>query len=341
MIELLKKYAGGNLSPEETAELRRIVNSCREDEIAGMLEELWNAETEEPVPDDTQDKLRFIKQDMDAKLLPSGFRKRRYLSRIAVAAAASVAVLILILNVFHLRQIPQSDMTVRAGAGQKADVVLPDGTQIRLNSETTLVYNGARFNRKSRSVSLEGEAWFDVAQNKLPFTIRTSHLRVEVLGTSFNLSARADEQTEVVDLIRGTVRLKAAGGSGDIMLYSDRRAVLDKKMGVITISGSGIDYDMAWLRDELVFHAVPMGRILRELERCYGVKIETDAQNDMMGDLFTGTFSAKDLRGTLAMLALHYGFTYVIDGDTVYMRGFGTGTPSSRRPAADGNDVTM
>lgn len=82
-------------------------------------------------------------------------------------------------------------------AGQKSTITLADGTTIRLNSESSLVYPES-FDGDIRSVQLVGEAFFDVAHDeKRPFIIKSGDLVTTVLGTSFNISAFPDEDIEV------------------------------------------------------------------------------------------------------------------------------------------------
>ena len=48
------------------------------------------------------------------------------------------------------------------------------------------------FNTDHRSLTLSGEAYFDVQKGNKPFTISTNQGQVTVLGTSFNVRSRAD-----------------------------------------------------------------------------------------------------------------------------------------------------
>lgn len=318
MTNLLKKYADGNLSTKELVELKHRINTADNSELTGSLEELWGTETGISASGET---LLSIKKEVDTRIARLGFRKRRLALRAAVAAAAVVAVAIVI-NLFYegWQQTPVKDMIVAVGSGEKASVVLPDGTKVSLNSESTLNYNSATFNRKLREVFFEGEALFDVAKSKSPFIIATTMLGVEVLGTIFNLRARDEECTVEINLLKGKVQLTPLNDTGDdVVLYPNQKAVLNKKTGGITVFKADADRATAWERGELVFKATPMSKVLQEIERAYGITIEANMQNGIMDDPFTGTFRTNDLNGTLSLLAMHYKFAYTIDGDTVYI----------------------
>ena len=73
--------------------------------------------------------------------------------------------------------------------GQKSNITLADGTNVRLNSESTLIFP-EKFDKDSREVKLIGEAFFQVTEDpSKPFIITSGDLRTRVLGTSFNISA--------------------------------------------------------------------------------------------------------------------------------------------------------
>ncbi len=73
--------------------------------------------------------------------------------------------------------------------GQKITTILPDGTHVKLNADSKIIVP-SRFSGDRREVTLIGEAFFDVARDESkPFLINTENMKVEVLGTSFNVSA--------------------------------------------------------------------------------------------------------------------------------------------------------
>ena len=84
---------------------------------------------------------------------------------------------------------------------------LADSTMVILNAESRLTYPTA-FTGASREVTLEGEGYFDVTPDKeRPFTVKTPSIQVEVLGTSFNVSAYKDETSNEVTLVQGRVNV--------------------------------------------------------------------------------------------------------------------------------------
>ncbi len=95
-----------------------------------------------------------------------------------------------------------------AKRGTKTKIILPDGSQVWLNSDSKLSY-GARFNDTIREVSLEGEAYFDVIKDKnRPFVVMTNALNIRVLGTTFNIKSYAQDATIETTLIRGMIEVR-------------------------------------------------------------------------------------------------------------------------------------
>ena len=96
--------------------------------------------------------------------------------------------------------------TVRIPRGMSRRLVLPDGSRVWLNAESSLSYPGSFGGRERREVTLQGEAYFEVAPDSLhPFVVETAALQTQVLGTSFNVRAYSPEDTRVT-LLRGSVK---------------------------------------------------------------------------------------------------------------------------------------
>lgn len=92
--------------------------------------------------------------------------------------------------------------------GRRHLITLSDGTRVHLNSGSTLIYP-AGFNKKTRTVYLKGEGYFEVAANlKQPFIVKTDFMDLKVLGTSFNISAYKDEETVSAILVEGKVTVR-------------------------------------------------------------------------------------------------------------------------------------
>jgi ferric-dicitrate binding protein FerR (iron transport regulator) len=323
MTHLVKKYYENQLSVDELSTLKESINAASDEELEKIMTELWQQDDGSSADEET---ITGMKQEIDRLNARQKWQKRKLL-RILFRAAAIIAVpLVAAITINLLDRLPApaaSDMIVSVGPGEKVNIVLPDGTRVKLNSETTLNYSINDFNRKLREIDLRGEAYFEVARNeRKPFIINTKSLDIKVLGTVFNLQAREDELTTEIDLLEGEVALTSNTTNQQVRLYASQRAVLDKTTGSIRIIKNVTPEGAAWVKGELVFHATPVRNVLKAIERNYGVSIHLDRNDSIFNDLFTGKFSTGNLNETLDILKMHYRFNYQIKGNDVAISNF-------------------
>jgi ferric-dicitrate binding protein FerR (iron transport regulator) len=115
-----------------------------------------------------------------------------------------------ILQLFHHKQPKVVTQNIHVPPGNRTSLTLPDGTFVWLNSNTTLKYP-SMFSGEKRIVELNGEAYFEVIENKkTPFIVKTNKYNVEVLGTTFNVEAYDD-------------MFSTALFTGKVKLYKDQR----------------------------------------------------------------------------------------------------------------------
>ena len=123
---------------------------------------------------------------MQQRLQPA-YRKHKILSiRYTVAVAAGFVLLIGFGWMFYFYQRPVRTLIVSTNI-QTQCIQLPDGSKVTLNRHSQLSYPET-FN-KERIVKLNGEAYFEVNKTGHPFTVSTQGMQIEVLGTTFNISA--------------------------------------------------------------------------------------------------------------------------------------------------------
>ncbi len=155
----------------------------------------------------------------------------------------------------------------------KSVVTLPDGTEVWLNSHTSLRLTN-RFNDKSRHVELQGEAFFNVTHNpQCPFIVNVQDLDVTVLGTKFNVEAFDNRPVVKVALLEGSVSLSATDAPIDTVLdpgYTAIYARADKKMK-IEPSDKMVTL---WTNKELHIEDEPLEKVAELLERWYNIEID-------------------------------------------------------------------
>lgn len=157
----------------------------------------------------------------------------------------------------HLLQIPR---------GAEYMLVLSDGTKVWLNAETELSYPSF-FSGESRKVHLKGEAYFEVTSDaSMPFIVETDRMQVNVLGTSFNVSAYPGE-VQHTTLVEGKVRALSDGTSVELM-PGEQALLTDSGITVQTVD---VNNYVGWKEKRFVFKNRPIEEVVRELERWYDV----------------------------------------------------------------------
>lgn len=190
--------------------------------------------------------------------------------------------------------------------GRGNTLLLSDGSRVILNAATTFRYP-ANFSADSRTVYLDGEAYFEVEKDEAkPFIVKLKKQDVTVLGTSFNVEAYSDESYSTVTLFSGSVSLDAYDESGEAMskmfLKPGQRALSDNLSGSVSLENIDTSLAEAWTTGKYKFKDEPLSSIARRLEKYYDVQvhIETESLRQMK---YTGTFSLEqDIQEVLNVL---------------------------------------
>lgn len=211
--------------------------------------------------------------------------------------------------------------TIYVPAGQRMNIVLPDGTSVWLNARTTIQYP-LNFNRKIRQVKLDGQAYFDVAKNpNKPFIVQTKMFDVEVVGTQFDVEAYSDKDQFETALMQGSVKLVCRKKpEKTLMLKPDCKAFLEH--GELKVQPLE-DYNAyRWKEGLLCFTNETFAAIMKDFEKYYEVKIEVSNQ-DVSKFYYTGKFRQTDgIDYALRVLQRDIQFTYTRDDNnqTIYIK---------------------
>ena len=172
---------------------------------------------------------------------------------------------------------------------EKSKVVLPDGTEVWLNSNTTLTYTKSG-KPNLREVSLEGEAYFDVKHDaQSPFIIKTEDVSIKVHGTQFNVNSYKASKETVISLYEGSISMKIA--DMDLFLKPGEEAYFNKKSKTINIEKENVEYAKTWKQDKIRIENKNMREVCKFLSKKYEVEIQIDPSisNDQ-----SYTFTMKD-----------------------------------------------
>ena len=200
--------------------------------------------------------------------------------------------------------------------GQKSIITLKDGTQIRLNAESKIRFP-ENFSDSTRMVTLEGEAYFEVARDPTrPFIVECGGLYTKVLGTSFNINAYPENKKIAVDLVEGKVLVYGKNAQkSSLYLLPDQQASYDKDDDNIQLGSFNPKEATAWKDGIIRFNKASFEEMRRVLERWYDVKFEIVKNPVMTG--FTGEFQNQSLDAVLKGIGFSVGFKFQIEGRKV------------------------
>lgn len=196
--------------------------------------------------------------------------------------------------------------------GTKTHLFLPDSTEVWLNSASKLRFP-TTFTGNNRTIELDGEAYFKVFHNKeKPFIVKTSYLDVEALGTSFNLSAYADDYKISTTLEEGKVRITneklrnkayVLTPGSQLNFYPEKHDYKSQDVRVNDV--------IAWKDGVLVFSETPFNEVAAKLGRWFNAEIKiTDPS--IVNYRFTGTFTSESLEQVLHLLTLSAPINYSV-----------------------------
>ena len=209
--------------------------------------------------------------------------------------------------------------TLTVPAGNRAHLILSDGTSVWLNAKSTLAYPNV-FTGNTRELTLEGEAFFDVTANPAqPFIVKSGNYRTQVTGTKFDVFAY--QGFYQVSLVEGQVTVYEAGATDDaVVLYPNERVSLIDGQFVKRYADNMDDY--LWREGIYWFDDMPFDAIIEKLQLYYDVQIHI-ANKELLKRKYTGKFRQRDgIESALRVIQMEYPFVYSKneDGSRIYIR---------------------
>ncbi|MGD9929569.1 MAG: FecR family protein [Mangrovibacterium sp.] len=219
-------------------------------------------------------------------------RKTRLVLNYWISGVAAVLILGLILSTtffyFKSESFISGYTTIEAPRGERSKVILPDGTEVWLNANSTIRYPS--FSKEKREVKLVGEAYFNVRHNNnIPFIVSTKRCDVTVLGTEFNVMAYEMLNRDEVTLFKGSVEVES-GGKSTILKVGEMFHSSDKGQYITKVN---LNQTHSWVENKLNFQKIPFGELIMRLENWYDVDITYDRKL-LDKTEFTGSFKNEE-----------------------------------------------
>jgi ferric-dicitrate binding protein FerR (iron transport regulator) len=211
-------------------------------------------------------------------------------------------------------------ITQVTGPGQRATLQLPDGSLIRMSTNSRVSYPVNFAHQPQREIRLQGEAFFEVAKNpKKPFVVTTRQATIRVLGTSFNVKETLHDTTVIVAVREGRVAFRSRRDSLQQQTELRKGEIGSLHGSSLTRSGThDITNYLSWYNGRLVFEDAPLPEVVQQLTRIYDTPIQLD--NPELAHLrLTADMKRETLTQVLDQLALSLNIRYQQQRKTVML----------------------
>lgn len=323
--KLIDKYFSDQCSDEE---LEKVLDWFQTKEGREFLENDMEMQAAQYGSDDSPHLYKCINsKNLFSRILRSTKNENRKKERFALRVASIIVIVGLLSSLFYWggylsTEKTKSDTQVSivrytTDASQQKIITLSDGTNIRLNENST-IYVPQTLAHKQRRVELKGEAYFEVISDPdRPFLVHTSGSTIEVLGTKFNVKSDSTSKKVQVAVIEGKVRLKSdePGNSASAVLTKNNfgMRVSDNQ---ITIDEVNTQNYLSWINNRLVFNGETLSQVSRQLEHLYNIEIEFE--NDQLKQLkLTANFEKTNLQKVLTTISETFNIQFTINKDEI------------------------
>ena len=302
-IDLITRYFCGEANPDEIHDLETWVKAKRENlELFNEYRKTWSAIENSRIEASIDLDYEWNKLKSKIKNQKSEFPNPN--SEILFwSLRIAATLLILAIPAFFLYHYltPPTDNQLAAG-NEIMEQTLPDGTVVTLNAGATLVYP-SRFDGFFRKVTLQGEAWFEVAHDKSkPFIISADNTRVQVVGTSFFMNTKTYRNNKEVILSSGQIKVYFTERPAQLVMLSpgEKAELITGDHAIIKSRNEDENY-LAWKTKHLIFSNTPLNEVAVTLTKVYHtrIRISSDRLNDCR---ITTTFDKQSLESVLNVL---------------------------------------
>lgn len=291
-IQIIKLFANTHVSSStEKTFYHWLTDNKFVSEKEEALYDFWNHLEEgnsNEVPSDVKISLKKVERAIDKNHHVGTIRHLRLWQ--TVAAVLLLALLSMLYFQKESSPINTSLIEQYTPVAETNRIILPDGSEVQLNSTSTLLYP-EQFNGQTRSVYLIGEANFKVTKNKkLPFIVKSNDFQVTALGTEFNVRAYPDDPFLAATLLSGSIEVKFNNLHQSVILNPGEQLSYCVKTKESSLSHPDLLSVTAWQRGELIFKSSTLEEIITVLERKFPVTF-VYAVNTLRNDKYTFRFS--------------------------------------------------
>lgn len=316
--DLLVKYLLGEASPEEQAQVEAwLAESEANGAYYTQLQQVWE-----------RSQVLAYTGEVDEEAAWQRFRTRIHnpQEQAVVRPLRSTgwwriaALFIVILGVAFFaytwltREAPVQELSLRTIDKPLSDT-LSDGSVVVLNKHSAISYP-SRFKGDTRTIALQGEAFFKVTPNKeQPFVVQVNDVTIKVLGTSFNVRSEGGETEVIVET--GVVQVSRGGKTVELR-PKEKVLVQQNDTSLVKAAETEALYNYYRTR-EFVCDNTPLWKLVEVLNEAYDARIVID-RTALRNLPLTTTFSDESLDHILEVIAITFDITVTREGDTIRLR---------------------
>lgn len=332
--EALEEHRSDGQKPSDLEDVWKLLDgAASSDEELPDAEDTWAGVREHIEEGGGQNERRAADRgpaDQRSARSPGRRRRWRWTSAVAVLLVLALAAW------WWMRPI-----TVQTAPGATATRTLPDGSTVELNADSRLSYDRtfstvSLLEADRRRVRLRGEAYFEVEDGDRPFVVQTQTARIEVVGTSFSVNSRSDDDgSTLVALAEGRLRVTGrASGATQASLHPGQAVTVGRAGPLTAVRDTSIDRVTVWRRGGFAVTGAPLPDLAEALERRFGQTIRLDPSiPDPARTAPLTLYYARDakLKQILHDVCMARNLTYRATANGYILSRAG-GTQASRRP---------
>ncbi len=298
-------YLEGRLSDEEREALEKYIQTSPElkkevDEIRFV----WEISTELKSHQHIDIKQNW--KTLSRRIILDKYGRKFGVFIRTAAAVLLIPVLIATYSFFKTikewNNIPVEQVELTSAYGLVSKIVLPDSSEVWLNSGSSISYP-KRFVNNKRKVLLFGEAYFKVKSDKSNrFDVITSNgLEISAYGTEFNVNAYENENRIEATLAKGHIEVSEVSQTTTKTLRPGEQAIYHKNSNQMNIEKVNLAVETSWKDGKMIFRRADMHEITQRLARHFNVDIKLEGE-ELYDYEYSATFTTETLNDILQLL---------------------------------------
>lgn len=321
---LISLYLSHQASESEKQELAAWLHaSTANREVFSRLERIWSA----PLPEKSPADMDLMREQIWATGIALKPQVHRVVDVFYWSKVAATALLFLLgagllssLVKENRGLVPEAVALVQQvnPAGHQSVHMLPDGSKVWLNAESSLTYP-EKFSDTLRLIQLKGEAFFEVAKNpQKPFVVEAAGISTQALGTAFNVNAYPEESTTRIALLEGKVQVQERKGHQTAILSPGEELLAAKKHPHFRQQPYNYEKTFGWKEQILLFDGADLASFRRTIEKWYGVQVKVRGMPAADWHI-RARYQREDLRHVLRDICFNKNITFEMTDKNVVL----------------------